>query len=98
MRIFKLTQTQLAKKTGVAQKTINNIINLHQRPNIETIDKVAKGFGMEGWHLIMPATDDELQDPVNIEKVIESYRLSSVEGKKHIYMVAEREAYYGSGE
>lgn len=95
MDVYEVSQNEIAKRSGVAQKTINNIFNEIQSPNIVTVEKVAEAFGLETWHLIMPITIEELKQPLKLEKIVSSYRQASPDGKNYIEMVAEREAVYG---
>lgn len=96
MKLADLNQTELAKKAGVSQKSISNILSGGQAPTIETAEKLAEPFGLKGWHLIMSGLPDDLISSPSIERLFSSYTNASSEGRKLIDMVAEREAKYQS--
>ena len=98
MRIKEMSQAELARQSGVSQKTISNILNpeVEQSPSIETAEKLAKPFGLEGWHLIMPNLPEDLLTSPSLEKLLNSYISSSVAGREMIDRVAQREAEYTS--
>ncbi|MQL53628.1 helix-turn-helix domain-containing protein [Desulfofundulus thermobenzoicus] len=43
----KISQEELARATGVSQKHISNIENHKDTPTIETLQKLARGLGVE---------------------------------------------------
>lgn len=95
MRANQMSERDLASKAKVAQKTVNNILNQTKSPTLETVDKIARVFGLNLWHLIMPDLPDELLKPnSSIAKLYTSYRDASPEGRNMIDRVAEREAQY----
>lgn len=93
-----MSQAELARQSDVSQKTISNILNpeVEQSPSIETAEKLAKPFGLEGWHLIMPNLPDDLVSSPSIERLLNSYINSSQEGRDMINKVADRESKYAS--
>jgi len=55
------TQMALAKRSGVAQTTISNYLrpaSYEGAPQLDKIEKLAKAFGLEAWHLIHPTMGD----------------------------------------
>jgi DNA-binding Xre family transcriptional regulator len=91
-----LTQTQLANKVGVSQKTISNMINSGSVGSIttESIEKVARFFRIEPYHLMIPDLPvDELTN-TTIEKIITYYAHSTKESRLNIARVAELESRY----
>jgi len=91
-----LTQTQLADKTGVSQKTISNMINSGSVGSIttESIEKVARFFGIEAYHLMIPNLPTEELTNNEIEKIINYYARSTRESRVNIARVAELESRY----
>lgn len=89
-----MTQTELAKLSGVAQKTISNILSVEkgQIPSVETADKLASAFGLAGWHLLMPNLTTELITSMAIEDLISNYVRATDDGRKVIDTIAQREA------
>ena len=94
MRLSAVNQTELAKMSGVSQKTISNILKGTQTPTIETADLLAAAFGLEGWHLIMPNLPSDLVSSPTIEALFSSFLGASAGGREMIIKVAEREAEY----
>ena len=92
----KLTQTQLSDKTGVSQKTISNMINTGSVGSIttESIEKVAKFFKIEPYHLMIPDLPTEDLSNNTIEKIINYYAHATKESRLNIARVAELESRY----
>jgi hypothetical protein len=80
----------------VAQKTINNMMNAKSSPTVRTLDKVASGFGLRCWHLLMPNLDPAIAN--DLERLIDSFSQSTVAGRGYIQRVAERESEYRDGQ
>ena len=91
------SEKALEKDSGVAQKTINNILNGVSSPTIETVEKLARPFGLTGWHLIMPNLPEALIDTPSMRNLFVSFIDSSAEGRSHIEQTAAREAKYAKG-
>lgn len=54
------TQGQLKKKSGVAQSTIGRILSKEgENARIETLDALAKAYGLEGWQMLVAGMDPE---------------------------------------
>jgi len=85
-------QLTLAKKSGVSQKTISNILRQEKVPTLDTVESIAQAFGLNLWHLIMPTLVDDLQSQTSIRSVYNAFIKSSERGKAFILTVAEREA------
>lgn len=52
------SQSALHKKTGVAQSTIGRILSEHgENAGIETIERLAKAFELQGWQLLVAGMD-----------------------------------------
>jgi transcriptional regulator with XRE-family HTH domain len=51
------SQTALRKKSGVAQATIGRILKQETEAGVETVDRLAKAFGLEGWQMMVPGMD-----------------------------------------
>lgn len=94
MKREQLSEEALEKRSGVAQKTINNILNEASAATLDTLDKIAGAFGLTAWHLIMPNLPDELISSPSMEKLYRSYVSASKEGRALIEHVAEREGKY----
>jgi transcriptional regulator with XRE-family HTH domain len=52
------SQGELCRKSGVAQATIGRILNGQgENARIETVDKLAKAYGLEGWQILVAGMD-----------------------------------------
>jgi len=89
------SQHALAKKLGWKQSTISNILSGRHAISIEKADAIAQVYGLEGWHLLLRGLPRDLHESETISKLFSNYLKSSVSGRAHIGMVAEREATYG---
>jgi transcriptional regulator with XRE-family HTH domain len=94
MDAHKMTQPTLAKKAGVAQRTISNILNATNEPGIEKINKIARVFGLHGWQLQMPNLPDDMLTDGRVTRVIDALTRATPEGREMIERLAEREAHY----
>ena len=55
-----ITKKELAEKSKVSARYIDYILNYEKYPSIEIAENIAKGFGLEGWHMILPNLNYEL--------------------------------------
>lgn len=52
------SQTALRAKSGVAQATIGRILgDVGENAKIETVEKLAKAYGLEGWQMMVAGMD-----------------------------------------
>lgn len=96
MSYRRLTQVELAKKTGVSQRTISNMLNPGSVGSITTgsLEKVSEYFKIEPYHLLIEDLPIEVLISSTIEKVINYYAKSSEEGRENINRIAEMAANY----
>ena len=87
-------QVDLAKRSGVNQKTISNILNGRNTPTLDKLDLIASAFGLNAWHLILPNLSSELVNGGTIERLFQNFMASDQKGREYINHVAEREATY----
>lgn len=90
------SQHELAKRSGVSQKTISNILRQEQAAAVEMAEKLAAAFGLEGWHIIMPNLPTDLLAAKSMEALYASYIAASIEGRANIERIAEMEAKYSN--
>ena len=95
MRTPRWKQIELAKKAGVSQRTVSNMLRgADQQINgatLDRVDAVAKVFGLRSWHLIMPGLPDDLEQASIMSEVINGYIMADDEGRDLIHRIAERE-------
>lgn len=92
MSMHDISQSALAKKSGISQKAISNMARGEQTPTVETADKIAAAFGLEGWHMIMPNLPEDLINNKQLERLFHDFVLASQNGRDLIVRLAEREA------
>jgi transcriptional regulator with XRE-family HTH domain len=85
----------LAKHSGVAQKTINNILAERSACTVETAAALAKAFNLTEWHLLIPNLPDELLNSPSLAKIVQDWIHATPEGRDHIESVAKREGQIG---
>jgi len=91
-----LSTHALAKKCGVSQRSIVNILNQDTSPSLDNVEKIAAYFRLNLWHLIIPTLVDGTMNGDGVGSLIDSYQKYSPEGRAHISSVAEREAEYST--
>lgn len=77
------SEAELAKLTGVSQKSINNILNRRHDPYLSTIYKLASKLGIEPYHLLCPADDD------NFLALCSAWAQSDERGRDDLHAIAE---------
>ena len=88
------TQEELAKRSGVAQRTVSGILNLQGDARVDTVDRLAQACGLRGWHLIMDDLPNDIEQCRSIAKMIENYLASDGAAQDYINHIAEREGTY----
>lgn len=88
----------LCQKNGekIDQKTVWNVVNPDKSGAVssKTIESIAKVFGLEPYHLLIPDLPiDELTNQ-RIEKIIQNYIQSPLDGRENIARIAENEVRY----
>lgn len=97
MGIDGYTQTSLAKKSGVNQKTIGNMLNpetTKNGPTLSNISAVAKVFNLETWHLLVPEQPIEVLKSKEIEDLVMNYSKIDQGGRKNLNRISENETRY----
>lgn len=93
--VYGWTQTQLARKAGIAQKTISNIEHEggegRDTLKLKNLEKIARAFGFELWIFLIP--DEEfIKNPKIVSELgdlVKLYLLATPDGKKDIHKIAE---------
>jgi transcriptional regulator with XRE-family HTH domain len=91
----KWNQVELSKRSGISQRQISNILRQETGCSIEHADAIAKAFGLQGWHLIMPTLRREIETGA-LARLVDRYAQASVEGRAAIDRVAELESRYSA--
>jgi transcriptional regulator with XRE-family HTH domain len=88
-----LTERAVAKRCGLSQKAINNVLRGHRDPKWETtIVPLAKAFRLPPWLLVMPGLDLILDDARRLADIVTIYCAACADGRAVLHMVASREA------
>lgn len=90
------TEKDLAIKSGVAQKTVNNALHQRTATSIDNADRMGRAFGLDGWQMIKPGLIREIEAGGAIDQVVSLYLESGSEGQEMILRIAEREAKYAA--
>lgn len=88
------SERDLAQKSGVSQKAINNLLNQRAAPSSDTIDRIARAFNMQTWQLTLPVEPEQLRDSGRFASLLSHYLVASEQGRTWIARVAEQEAKY----
>lgn len=91
-----ILESQIARKMGTSQKTLNNIRRCDQegRPNpgLDNIEAAAHYFNMPVWQLLIPNTPEELVGDDDIEELITLFTKASPEKRESILKIARATA------
>lgn len=82
----------LARISGVSQRTVLNIINADTDARLDTVDAIAEAYGLAGWHLIIPTLPADLIDSPAISKMVGYYAKMPPEDRSYIDTTIAREA------
>lgn len=97
-----LSQAQLARKSGVAQRTISTLLNTSEpeaiNPRTATLHRLATYFGIELWQLLMPDLPIEVLKSPRFSKLVENYTAAPDEGRRAVERIAEGEVRYSVAE
>lgn len=91
------SQHALAKKAGMRQSTLSNMLSGDHNIAVEKAEAIAKVYGLEGWHLLLRDLPNDLRQSKSISKLVKGYLAASSDGRDLIGMIAEREASYSGG-
>ena len=94
------SQAGLARKSGVAQKTISNWLAPERgiSANIDKLDQVAAVYSLELWQLFVPDLPAERDAAASLAGLVHHcLRIGSARARQYLYRVAEAEADYTAG-
>lgn len=87
------SEHDLARKSGVSQKAINNILHRRTAASIETTEALAAAFGLKGWHLLIPRLTVELLTSSSLSNLVDDWISATPEGRDIIQRIASREGH-----
>lgn len=85
-----LSQDQLAKKSGLGQRTISNLIRPEtgHMPRIDVIERLADALRVEAWRLLLPDMTVELLRGNGLAEVVHSYVEADERGRGSLESVS----------
>lgn len=93
-----ISQAQLAKKTGIGQSTISNLLSvakpLEINPRMSTLVQLGAHFGVPAWMFLVGDLPLDLLRGGRIAAMIHNYTAATDEGRQTIDRVAESEVRY----
>jgi transcriptional regulator with XRE-family HTH domain len=82
-------QTELAKIAGLKQESISRLVNQTRRPNLQTVNKIAKALKLKPWELFVDYDAGEIGPLSKDEKTaILEYRGIADPTKREIAILA----------
>jgi transcriptional regulator with XRE-family HTH domain len=88
------SQEQTARKAGVSQRHISNMLSLKTSASFETLEAVGAAFGIPGWMLTLSDVPVDLLDSQDLPLIVSFYRNAGPDGRALILRLAERESHY----
>lgn len=83
-------QAELAERAGIAQKTVSQILTGSSAATIETVDAIARAFGIEVWQLLMPPASTELEKAQELARLVQQVRGSTDTDRDVIINLVDR--------
>lgn len=68
-RLDDASDVKMAKKGGVAAKTVNNLYNMNTNPTLKSIVAVAEAYGVEPWQLLHPNFSEGLPSESDLRQL-----------------------------
>lgn len=87
----KLSTAILAKRAGIAPKTLNNLLNGRHAPQSDVLSKIAKGLKVELWQLWLPEFAAEMAHDQTFPMLVETAAKLSPDALKSIARMATLE-------
>jgi plasmid maintenance system antidote protein VapI len=84
------SEHELAKRSKVSQKAINNLLNRTTGCTITTADKLARPFGLTGWQLMLENIPLDAAFSATLTQVVVKLVRTDKKGREFILSAAER--------
>jgi transcriptional regulator with XRE-family HTH domain len=82
LRLLEWSENELAKRSGVSQKQVNNITNERTGCSIEAVEWIAREFGVPAWMLMVNGFEDlEVTDIPKLSKLVGQFVGAESKGK-----------------
>ena len=86
----------LAKRSGLAQSTISNILSGRHNIAVAKLEAIAGAYGLEAWQLLLPDITKDSAGARQLSSLVQDFLHTSATGREYITRVAERESHYGN--
>lgn len=90
MRSMEWSEHDLARRSGVSQKAINNLLNQATGCTITTADKLARPFGLQGWQLQLPDIPPDAAFANSLTNIVVKWIHTDERGREFISHAADR--------
>lgn len=90
LRVTEMSKTDLSRKSGVSLRSIYYALSQERIVGIDTVDALARVFGLSGYHLQMPEFDFKAMKSGKLDALIKGY----IEGDEDGRMLMEAQAKY----
>ncbi len=87
-----LSCAALAKKSGVSAKTVNNMQQTRFNVTLDSVDAVARVFGLTAWHLIMPNLPSDMLESKTMEQHVAKFCQLPKASRDQVDAFLDREA------
>jgi transcriptional regulator with XRE-family HTH domain len=91
-----LSQHALARRAGVDQKTISNVLNCVKALQLDKLEQIARAFRLAPWQLLIPELPIDLIDRAKLDRLIAAYLSCDDASRAILDHLAEREAEYNT--
>lgn len=92
------SQTDLARKAEIAQKTVSDLLGYgrtqQKAPTLRTIEAIARALQVPVWVLLIPDLPLELLRSAQFANLVLDYRAATASGRDSIERIARGEARY----
>ena len=92
MSLRRISRSELARRSGVSERMLAFIFAGDRKPTIDTVEKLAKPLGVNGWQLILPGYAGHVAEKNHLDEVVDAYMHSSIDGKEVIHLIAVKES------
>lgn len=84
------SEHDLARKSGVSQKAINNLLNQVTGCTLTTAEKLAAPFGLNGWQLMVEEIPADAAFASTLTGIVVKFMRTDEKGRDFIRAAAER--------
>lgn len=88
------SQEQTARKAGVSQRHISNMLSRKTSASFETLEAVGAAFDIPGWLLTLTDLPVDLMDSKRVPLLVDFFKDAGPDGQALIERLAEREAHH----